>query len=83
MCVCVCLQGRISQLEEDMKEERCGADRLEERLDKTKAQAGSSAAAAAAETKHIVSGLKAYICFYHEADFEGGREGRPRFPCSR
>ncbi|XP_075883459.1 cingulin-like protein 1 [Nelusetta ayraudi] len=32
------MEGRISQLEEDMKEERCGADRLEERLDKTKAQ---------------------------------------------
>lgn len=32
------------------------------------------AAAAAAETKHIVSGLKAYICFYHEADFERGTD---------
>lgn len=35
-----CSQGRISQLEEDLTEERCSADRLMERLDKTKAQAG-------------------------------------------
>lgn len=34
-------QGRISQLEEDLNDERSSADRLMERLDKTKEQAGS------------------------------------------
>lgn len=33
-------QGRISQLEEDLNDERSSADRLMERLDKTKEQAG-------------------------------------------
>ncbi len=33
-------QGRISQLEEDLNDERGSADRLMERLDKTKEQAG-------------------------------------------
>ena len=34
-------QGRINQLEEDLNDERSSADRLMERLDKTKEQAGS------------------------------------------
>lgn len=33
-------QGRISQLEEDLNDERNSADRLMERLDKIKEQAG-------------------------------------------
>lgn len=33
-------QGRISQLEEDLGEERSSSDRMMERLDKTKSQAG-------------------------------------------
>lgn len=33
-------QGRISQLEEALNDERSSADRLMERLDKTKEQAG-------------------------------------------
>ncbi|XP_068595647.1 cingulin-like protein 1 [Brachionichthys hirsutus] len=32
------MEGRISQLEEDLTDERCSADRLMERLDKTKVQ---------------------------------------------
>ncbi|KAK5867232.1 hypothetical protein PBY51_011743 [Eleginops maclovinus] len=32
------MEGRISQLEEDLNDERCSADRLMERLDKTKEQ---------------------------------------------
>ncbi|XP_051238396.1 cingulin-like protein 1 isoform X2 [Dicentrarchus labrax] len=32
------MEGRISQLEEDLNDERCSADRLMERLDKTKMQ---------------------------------------------
>ncbi|XP_070828172.1 cingulin-like protein 1 isoform X1 [Chaetodon trifascialis] len=32
------MEGRISQLEEDLNDERCSADRLMERLDKTKVQ---------------------------------------------
>ncbi|KAM9352491.1 cingulin-like protein 1 [Symphorus nematophorus] len=32
------MEGRISQLEEDLNDERCSGDRLMERLDKTKAQ---------------------------------------------
>lgn len=41
LVVCsVCPQGRLRQLEEDLGEERCSGDRMMERLDKTKAQAG-------------------------------------------
>lgn len=39
-CVFLASQGRIHQLEEDLNDERCSADRLMERLDKTKVQAG-------------------------------------------
>lgn len=42
-------QERISQLEEDLNEEHCSGDRLMERLDKTKVQAGV---------------LPHYLCFF-------------------